>query len=197
MPLGLLGGTFDPPHLGHLVLGECAREQFGLDQVRFLPAGDPWRKAARGVTPAADRLTMTRLAVEGNPSFCVDAREFERPGPTYTIDTLRELRAEGAEVIVLILGSDALADMPAWREPEAIAVLARLAVAPKGAGAGESASLASQAGMSASAPPLVVEMPPLAISSTLVREQVHAGKSVRYLVPAAVEAYIRERGLYR
>ena len=197
MAVGVLGGTFDPPHVGHLVLGECARVQLGLERVAFMPAGDPWRKAGRDVSAAGHRLAMTRLAIEGNPTFRLDAREVERIGPTYTVDTLRELHAQGVDDVVLILGGDALADMPAWREPDVIAALARLAVAPTGADgdAGERAWLAAQIGLDA--PPVTVGMPPLPVSSTLVRERVREGRPIRYLVPDAVEAYIREHGLYR
>ena len=197
MPIGVLGGTFDPPHVGHLVLGECARVQLGLERVAFMPAGDPWRKAGRDVSAAGHRLAMTRLAIEGNPAFRLDAREVERIGPTYTVETLRELHAQGVDDVVLILGGDALADMPAWREPDVIAALARLAVAPTGADAdaGERAWLAAQIGLDA--PPVAVGMPPLPVSSTLVRERVREGRPIRYLVPDAVEAYIREHGLYR
>lgn len=195
MPIGLLGGTFDPPHVGHLVLGECAREQLGLERVYFMPAGDPWRKAGLGVTSAAHRLAMTHLAIADNPGFHLDEREVERIGPTYTVDTLREMHGQGLDDVVLILGSDALADMPAWRDPDVITALARLAVAPKGADQGEQAWLAAQLGLDA--PPIVVEMPPLPVSSTLVRERVQEGMPIRYLVPPAVEDYIREHGLYR
>lgn len=188
MPTGLLGGSFDPPHRGHLALGEAARRQLGLARVRLLPAGDPWRKAARGVTPAAERLAMTRLAVADDPAFEVDAREVERPGPSYTVDTLRELRDEGETDLVLILGGDALADLPAWREPEAILALARLAVAPR---AGEPVEAPAGARVT------VLAMPPLAVSSTLVRERIRAGEPVDDLLPAAVAAHVRARGLYR
>lgn len=195
MPIGLLGGTFDPPHVGHLVLGECARVQLGLDRVCFMPAGDPWRKAGRDVSSPTHRLAMTNLAIAGNPHFDLDEREVERIGPTYTVDTLRALHAQGLDDIVLILGSDALADMPAWREPDVITVLARLAVAPKGADQSEQAWLAAQAGLRE--PPIPVDMPPLPVSSTLVRERVRARLPIRYLVPEAVEEYIRLHGLYR
>ncbi len=195
MTIGLLGGTFDPPHVGHLVLGECARAQLGLDRVYFMPAGDPWRKAGRDVASATDRLAMTNLAIAGNPHFSLDEREVEHIGPTYTVDTLRELHGQGLDDIVLILGSDALADMPTWREPDVITALARLAVAPKGMDEGQQAWLAAQVGVDT--PPALVEMPPIPVSSTLVRERVREGRPIRYLVPETVEAYIRERGLYR
>ena len=195
MPIGLLGGTFDPPHLGHLVLGECARVQLGLDRVYFMPAGDPWRKAGRGVSSATHRLAMTHLAIADNPDFHLDEREVERIGPTYTVDTLREMHVQGLDEVVLILGSDALADMPAWREPDVITALARLAVAPKGADESEQAWLAAQAGLREA--PILIDMPPLPVSSTLVRDRVRLGVPIRYLVPEAVEAYIDLHGLYR
>ena len=195
MPIGLLGGTFDPPHLGHLVLGECARVQLGLDRVYFMPAGDPWRKAGRGVSSATHRLAMTHLAIADNADFHLDEREVERIGPTYTVDTLREMHVQGLDEVVLILGSDALADMPAWREPDVITALARLAVAPKGADESEQAWLAAQAGLREA--PIPIDMPPLPVSSTLVRDRVRLGVPIRYLVPEAVEAYIDLHGLYR
>ena len=195
MPIGLLGGTFDPPHLGHLVLGECARVQLGLDRVYFMPAGDPWRKAGRGVSSATHRLAMTHLAIADNPDFHLDEREGERIGPTYTVDTLREMHVQGLDEVVLILGSDALADMPAWREPDVITALARLAVAPKGADESEQARLAAQAGLREA--PIPIDMPPLPVSSTLVRDRVRLRVPIRYLVPEAVEAYIDLHGLYR
>lgn len=196
--IAVLGGTFDPPHLGHLVLGECVRWQFGCERVLFVPAGDPYRKtgtdtpenrragvaAARTVTPGATRIEMVRLAIAGNPHFEADGREVARAGPSYTVETLRELRAEGCEEIVLVLGSDALGDLPNWREPDEIRRLARIVVAEKEPGA-------SAGGFER------VEMPLLRISSTEIRGRVAAGKPIRYLVPEAVREYIEERGLYR
>jgi nicotinate-nucleotide adenylyltransferase len=127
---------------------------------------------------------MVRLAVAGNPAFAVDEREVLRPGPSYTVETLEALRAEGWAELVLVLGSDAAADLPNWREPERVRALARLVVAEK-------------PGTSVPAGFERVEMPPLGVSSTLIRERVRAGKPVRYLLPEAVEAFIAARGLYR
>ncbi|GMV84537.1 MAG: putative nicotinate-nucleotide adenylyltransferase [Dehalococcoidia bacterium] len=196
--IALLGGTFDPPHIGHLVLGECVRWQFECDRVLFVPAGDPYRKtgtdtaenrraavaAPRVVTPGTLRLEMVRLAIADNPRFAADGREVARAGPTYTIETLRELRAEGCEDLVLVLGSDTLADLPNWREPEEIRRLARVVVAEKEPGAD-------------TGPFDRVEMPLLRISSTGIRARVAAGKPVRYLVPEAVRQFIERKGLYR
>lgn len=184
LPLALLGGTFDPPHIGHLVLAECARVQFGAEKVLFLPAGDPWRKTGRAVTAAGDRLAMVSRAVASNSHFFVDDREVRRPGPTYTVDTLESLRDEGYDNLILILGSDAVADMPTWKQPDRIRQLATIVVARK-----DQASL--EAGMR------VVDMPNIGISSTDIRARVAAGKTIRYLVLAPVGAYIYEHGLYQ
>jgi nicotinate-nucleotide adenylyltransferase len=190
-PLLLLGGTFDPPHIGHLFLAECARHQFapGEDsRVLFLPAGDPYRKATRAVSPAHHRLAMTRLAIESNPHFALDDREVIRAGPSYTIDTLEELRAEGYTNLVLILGADAIADMPHWKQPERIADLATIAIAPK-----------SENVPGVSLPPnaTFVNMPLVPISSTVIRTRAAANQPIRYLVPDAVDAYIQLHGLYK
>lgn len=202
-PLVVVGGTFDPPHAGHLLLGECARVQFGARRVLYLPAGDPYRKTGsagpepgvfgpprRQVSPVAHRLEMTRLAIRGNRHFALDDREARRDGPTYTVDTLESLHAEGCDDIVLVFGSDAIADMPNWKQPARIVELARLAVVAKAPGVAVPAAPGG-----ATVTP--IEMPYLPISSTLVRERVARGLPVRYLVPDAVERYIRRHGLYR
>ena len=187
-PLVLLGGTFDPPHIGHLVAAESARVQFGAERAVFLPAGDPYQKRRPGhrtPAPAAQRVQMVRLAIASNTEFSLDEREVRRQGPTYTVDTLRELRAEGQEEIILIVGADAWAELGTWREPGTIRQLARIAVAPKPG--------APLPGPGAER----VAMPALDVSSTLIRQRVAAGLPIRYLVPDAVAAYIREHGLYR
>lgn len=194
-PTGILGGTFDPPHIGHLLMGECARVQLGLREVRFLPAGDPYHKAHSGITAANHRLAMVRLAVEANPSFTVDDREVRREGATYTVDTLRELRDEGIEQIVLILGADTLATFGTWREPGAIVDLAIIAIAPKGHTPEDIARLAREAGLPHD--PVVIDMPTLAVSSTVIRNRLRRAAPVRYLVPEPVLAYIEQQRLYR
>lgn len=200
-PLALLGGTFDPPHIGHLFLAECARVQFAAARVVFLPAGDPYRKTRedapfhREVSPARHRLAMTATAVDGSPHFAVDSRETRRKGPTYTIDTLEEYHASGQEELLLILGSDALADLPNWREPLRLAALARIVVAEKAGAEGSTPALAVAAGLPYT--PDVVEMPQLSISSTALRARIAAGKPVKYLLPDGVIEYIERHGLYR
>jgi nicotinate-nucleotide adenylyltransferase len=191
MRLGVFGGTFDPIHVGHLILAERAREQLRLDRVRFIPAGDPWRKASQEVTPAKQRLAMVKLAVADNPAFEVDDSEVLREGPTYTVDTLTQLRSRlhADDDIFFIVGEDALADMPFWHDPAGIAALAEIAVAPR-------------AGVELPVLPfgaerlLHIEMPYIGISSTELRQRVREGLSLRYLVPDLVDVYIQRNGLY-
>jgi nicotinate-nucleotide adenylyltransferase len=195
MKVGIIGGTFDPVHTGHLVLAEQARDELSLDLVLFIPAGDPWRKAHREITPAEHRLAMLRLAIEGNAAFGISDVELRRDGPTYTADTLETLAGERLDdAFYFIVGADALADLPNWHEPERIVRHAMLAVAPR-----DDTAVADVLLEVPQYAERVVRftMPRMDISSTDIRERVRAGRSVRYLVPAAVEAYIRERGLYR
>ncbi len=193
---GVLGGTFDPVHIGHLVLAEHAREQLELDTVLFMPAGHPWRKTGRDVTTAGHRVAMVRLAVQGNPWFDVSALEADRAGPSYTADTLEELHRQtpGADLF-LILGEDALADLPNWRWPERILETATIAVAARVTEppAGGDAAAALPGGK---ARIVHIQMPLIEISATDIRQRVAQGRSIRYLVPRPVEEYIREHGLY-
>ncbi len=195
MNIGFLGGTFDPVHVAHLVLAEQARDQLALDQVLFIPAGDPWRKSHRAITAAEHRLAMLRLAIEGNGAFAISDIELRREGPTYTADTLEALAGERLDdAFWFILGADALADLPNWREPERIVKHAMLAVAPRDVREVNAAEL----NIPALAGRLqLFDCPRLAISSTEIRERAAAGRSIRYLVPDAVAAYIEQHNLYR
>jgi len=184
--LGVLGGSFDPVHDGHLALGEAALKQLSLDKILFMPAGQQWRKAGRDVAPPEDRLEMIRLAIGGNPKFEVSTMEVEREGPTYTIDTLKALRAELSGVeIFFIVGADALADMPNWREPERIFELATVCVVARADEAVTDDRVTR------------IEMPEVEVSSSELRERVKKGRSVADLVPEAVERYLEEHKLYR
>ena len=194
MKVGVLGGTFDPVHNGHLALAEHAREQLALDLVLFIPAGEPWRKAHRTITSAEHRLAMLRLAIDGNDAFGISDIELRRNGPTYTADTLEALAAERLDdEFYFIIGADALADLPNWHEPERIAQHAILAVAPRDDRAADAAE-----------PPIHgianriqrFHMPPIDVSSTDIRARVAAGASITDLVPPAVERYIRDQALY-
>jgi nicotinate-nucleotide adenylyltransferase len=193
MRIGILGGTFDPPHIAHLILAEQAREQVALDEVWFIPAGDPWRKASRDVTPAAHRLAMTRLAIEGVQGFVVDDCEIRRDGPTYTVDTLQELRdrIDENDELFLLLGEDALADVPNWHEPERLADHAYIVVAPReGAHGPETLPFDPMRVVR-------IEMPFVDVSSTDLRQRARLGRSLRFFVPGAVLSYIEEHGLYQ
>ncbi|HEV8574516.1 MAG TPA: nicotinate-nucleotide adenylyltransferase [Dehalococcoidia bacterium] len=200
MRLGVFGGTFDPVHIGHLRLAENAREDeaLSLDKVLFVPAGEPWRKKDRLVSAAAHRATMLRLAIEGNDAFELSTIEVEREGPSYTVDTLEALGKQhpGAELF-LIMGEDALADLPNWHEPAQIMSLAKLAVASRGDSSPERLDAIQKVLPEIMASVVSVPMEVLQISGSLIRESVRRGRSIRFLVPPAVEAYIHERALYR
>ena len=195
MTLGIFGGTFDPIHTGHLIVARAALETLGMAEVLFVPAGKPWMKAGEDVSPREDRARMVELAVAGDPQFGVSRLEVERRGETYTLDTLRALPAEGGRP-VLLLGADAFAGFPAWREPSEIARLARIAVL--GRPGRDTAAIIDEVKAevpNVDAAPL--EAPLIEISATAIRDRVRRGLPIRDLVPPAVADYIADRGLYR
>jgi len=196
--IGVFGGTFDPIHLGHLIVAEEAAERLGLEKVFFVPAKDPWRKPRKDVADAVDRLKMVRLAVEGNPRFSVSTVDMEREGPSYSVDTLEDLRrSEGASAdFHFILGYDALADLPNWREPGRLADIAHL-VAVVRPGYRVDWSALERVVANAQERIALLEIPEVGISSTELRRRVAEGRSIRYWVPESVDAYIRSQGLYR
>lgn len=199
--IGLFGGTFDPPHVGHLTLAECAREQLRLERVVFMPAGTPPHKRGRVTTPAAARVAMTRLAVHGNRGFKVSTFEARRGGPSFTVDTLRALRrAHPRAALWLVVGADSLEEFHTWREPDAILALARLAVAPRPGAAprrrGAHGPARRRGGRPAAADVTWLDHPPLEVSSSAVRARARAGRSIRYLVPDAVARYAERHRLY-
>jgi len=197
--LGVLGGTFDPPHAGHLTLGEVALSHLALDKVLFIPAGEPWRKEGQEISLAEDRLAMTRLAVAGNPRFEASAVEIERPGPSYIVDTLGELLARhGPETeLYVILGQDALLDLPNWKEPRRIVALAWLAVALRSPGRDLDVTDLEAAVPGISRRLIVLPMSYVDVSATALREWARKGADLRDLVPPSVEAYIKEHALYQ
>jgi nicotinate-nucleotide adenylyltransferase len=216
MTLVVFGGTFDPPHYAHLLLAECARAELGGSRVVFLPAGDPYHKHAAAPadhepTAAEHRLAMLRLAVADNDRFVVDDRELRREGPSYTVDTLSEIAAEGNPDLTLVIGSDSLGDFPFWKEPQRILALARIAIATKPSELGDGGAPAFRARRTPDSPGAPADlvsrltkqsfqlrtMPQVAISSTIIRARVRDRLPIRYLVPDAVESYIREHRLYR
>jgi nicotinate-nucleotide adenylyltransferase len=213
-PIGILGGTFDPIHYGHLRLGEELGEALRLDEVRLLPSGTPPHRSA----PAASsehRLAMTRLAAQGNPRFRVDERESNRSGPGYMLETLASLRAEvgPTQALVLLLGADAFLELATWHRWHELFALAHIAVAHRPGFPVERWAeqmphpLAREYSARLMQQPLAVHLSPaggivvapftaLDISATALRELLRAGKSARYLLPAAVLDYIRSNGLY-
>jgi nicotinate-nucleotide adenylyltransferase len=196
--LGILGGTFDPIHHGHLVAAEEASYQLALDRVLFVPAGAPPHKPARPISPASHRLRMVELAIAGKPHFAVSRVDIDRPAPSYTVDTLKLLRAEwGRETrFFFIEGNDSLSDMVNWYQPQRLIELCELAVVRRPGSEIDLPALEKRL------PGLTervhwVQIPLLEISSTDLRARIRAGRSISYLVPREVEAYIQEHGLYR
>ena len=196
MNIGVLGGTFDPIHMGHLVVAEEARIKLGFREVLFVPAGQPWLKLDRNITPASHRVEMVRRAIAGNPHFKLCTIEVERLGSSYTVDTLTTLRKQlGNEAsLFFILGRDTLAGLHLWKEPKKLVQLCRLVVAPR-LGSKDLKHLET------SIPGLLdkviqLDMPVIGISSAEIRQRMAQGLSVRYLVPHEVEKYIAEQKVY-
>jgi nicotinate-nucleotide adenylyltransferase len=193
--VGVLGGTFDPVHVAHLLIAEAAREQLSLDLVLFIPAGEPWRKSHREITPAEHRLAMLKMAVEDNDAFGVSDIELRRSGPTYTADTLAALAGERLDdAFWFIVGADALADLPNWHEPARIVEHARIAAAPRDV---QEANVVAQGVAEFRDRIDLFDAPRIELSSGKIRERVAAGRSIRYLVPDAVADYIAHQALYR
>jgi nicotinate-nucleotide adenylyltransferase len=199
--VGILGGTFDPVHLGHLAVAEEVRETLGLERVLFVPAGRPPHKPDRPISPAADRVAMVGLAIAGNPAFELSRVEVDRPGPSYAVETLAILTSEAerrGEVpdFTFILSAEAFAELGSWREPDRLLSLCRMAVVPR-AGRPEPGRDWFERRFPGLADRVTfVDGPGLAISATAIRERVRRGRSIRYLVPDAVIAYIGDHGLY-
>jgi nicotinate-nucleotide adenylyltransferase len=194
--LGILGGTFNPPHLGHLVCAQEAYLQLELDRVMLIPARIPPHKPIEEEPGAEHRLELCRLAVQGDERFAASGLELARSGPSYTVDTLRELRTEAPDNdLFLIVGGDIAAGLPQWRESEQVLELARLAVANR-RGTPEASVQAALHAVRGGERAAFFQMPQIAISSTMVRERVRTGQPIRYLVPDPVSGYIERRGLY-
>lgn len=201
MRIGVFGGTFDPVHMGHLILAEQCREQARLEQVWFVPAARPPHKQERELTPFAQRVDMLALAVAGYPAFQVNDLEKDRPGPSYTIDTLDELGRRHPEAeLHLILGSDCLPDLPSWREPARIAACAGLLIVTRPAWPiwpVEQLKSALQLGEDVTLRLQVVHAPLIEIASRDLRRRCTEGRTIRYMVPRAIETYIETHRLYR
>ena len=193
--LGVMGGTFDPIHFGHLVTAEEALVQFALDEVAFVPTGRPWMKEEGEVSPAEDRYLMTVIATASNPRFRVSRIEVEREGPTYTVDTLHALGAENPDAeLYFITGADAMLEILEWKDTEEVLRLAHFIAATR---PGYDLTLFESRAETRHPNVSVMSIPALAISSTDVRERVREGRPIRYLVPEGVKSYIEKAELYR
>jgi nicotinate-nucleotide adenylyltransferase len=196
MRLGLFGGTFDPIHMGHLILAESCREACALDRVWFVVAGAPPHKPGER-TSVADRLEMVRIAIAGHPAFEVSDLETRRPGPHYSVETIEQVHRERPDdALFFLIGADSLADLPQWREPGRIASMATVVVVDRPGVPLAPPSRWPDLGPSA-LPFRRVTIPPIGIASHDLRRRVSEGRSIRYQVPRGVEAYIDAHGLYR
>lgn len=182
MRIGVLGGSFDPIHHGHLIAAEALMESLELDEVRLVVAREQPLKTGRHAAPADDRASMVEVALRGAPRLVADRSELSRGGPSYTVDTLRAFRSRWPDAeLVLLVGSDAAEELPRWREIEAVRSLARVVVFTRGGTATEGS----------------VVVPRLDISSSDIRERVRTGRSIRFWVPDSVAAYVARSRLYR
>ncbi len=202
--IAIMGGSFDPIHLGHLAAAEEAREALGLERVLFVPAGVPPHKPGGTVASVADRVAMVEVAIAGNPAFELSRLEVDRPGPSFTADTVDALATDARRLgrapdLTVILSAETFRDLPTWHEPARLLRSARIAVVPR---AGYPATDPEWiAGLSGEVPDLedrvdILDGPSLDVSSTEIRARVAAGRSIRYLVPAAVADHIARSGLY-
>lgn len=198
MRRGILGGTFDPIHTGHLILAQEVLWRLGLEDISFMPAGLPWMKG-RPVVESAHRRAMVELAIADNPLFRLATNELDRPGETFTVDTLEELRAGemSGDELLFVMGADTLRTLPQWKEPAKLLELTRLVVALRpGHGQIDMRPL-EDIDPHASERIMIVNMPMIEISGTEVRRRVSAAEPVRYLVPDAVASYIEGHDLYK
>ena len=196
MRLGIYGGTFDPIHYGHLLLAERCRDELQLDEVWFIPAGSPPHKQGRVSTPAKARMAMVEFAVSGFPEFRVSRIELERVGPSYTVQTLEQVRASApSREVFLLMGADSIAELVTWKDPARILELAQVVAVNR---AGEKPDLSSlnelmqQTGRTVR----TIEMPAMGISASEIRSRVALKQSIRFLTPRPVEMYIRQNNLY-
>lgn len=195
--IGILGGTFDPPHIGHLILAETAREQLGLSKVLFVPAGQPVHKLDQTVHPAEQRVELTRLAIAGHPQFQLDTTDIDRPPPHYTATLLPLLQEKFPQSSFwLLIGGDSLRDLLSWHQPAAILAQCRLAVLPRPGAEYDWTSLTT------ALPDLpqkvtFLDGPAISLSSTQIRQWAATGRTLRYLAPPPVLALIQELNLYR
>ncbi len=195
--VGILGGTFDPPHIGHLILAEEARDQLHLDRVLFVPAGDPPHKRDRRLTPVEHRLMMVSLAIADNDAFFLSRVDADRPGPHYTVDMVRIIRQQYPPPVELyfLMGFDSLADLPNWHKPEELLAMCQLVALTRFDVELDWDYLESKLpGVRKRV--RILDMPELEVASHVIQQRVRQGRTIRYQVVPAVEAYIYKYGLY-
>ena len=199
MRLGLFGGTFDPVHFGHLLLAERCREECRLDQVWFIPAGNPPHKTGELISPGSQRAELLEFAIAGHPQFSVNRMELAREGRSFTVETLRELASQDPDrELFFLIGADSLADLPLWRDPAGIARLATIVAVNRGdRPLPPLESLRSQLGDAVMSRIQMVAMPGIDLSATDIRRRAREGKSIRFMTPRACEVYIEQHGMYR
>jgi nicotinate-nucleotide adenylyltransferase len=198
MKIGVLGGTFDPIHLGHIKIAEEARASLEMSEVILVPAGQPLLKPAHPITPAQHRLQMLNLAISGRPHFRVSAVEIERPGPSYTVDTIAEMRGQlaGDDEVFFILGWDSLEQLPEWREPSRLIRMCCLVAVPRPGYHRPSLEALEASIPGVSKRVVLLDKPRIDISASVIRERAAQGLSLRSLVPEPVAEYIRQHKLY-
>lgn len=197
--IGLLGGTFDPVHFGHIHVAEAVLDGLSLNEIKFMPAGKPWMKSASNVTPPEHRLAMLQLAIRKNPAFSVSTIEIDRPGPTYTVDTLHQLQqtANTGEQHYLIMSWSTLAELPEWKEPSAIVEMCNIVVLPRPGYNKPDPAVLEQQIPGIKSKLIWLNTPWMKISSTAIRERVARGLSIADAVPAEVAVYIENNRLYK
>ncbi|MBA7632545.1 Nicotinate-nucleotide adenylyltransferase [subsurface metagenome] len=197
MNIGVLGGTFDPIHIGHLLVAEEVAARLDPSRILFVPAGQPWLKANNAISPAEHRLEMVRLAIAGKPGFELSTIEIERPGPTYTVDTIAELQAQlGGDELFFILGWDNLSQLPQWHQPARLIKMCRLVAVPR-----VDFPLPDLPSLEKELPGIsqrviLFDAPRIDINASEIRRRAAEGFSIGELVPEPVERYIKEHGLY-
>ena len=199
--VGILGGTFDPIHYGHLAIAEEVREALGLERVLFVPAGVPPHKPGRIISAPEHRVAMIKTAIAGNPAFELSRIEIDRPGPSYAVDTLDLLDAQARAAdrepnFTFILSAEAFAELTTWREPRRLLTLCRMAVVPRGGRAEPGRAWLEEHLPGQEDRVIFLDRPNIGLSATGIRERVARGRSIRYLVPDAVSAYIVDHALY-
>ena len=198
MNIGVMGGTFDPVHLGHLAVAEEARARLNMAEILFVPAGQPWLKTDTYISPAEHRVNMLRLAIADKPYFKLSTMEIERAGASYAVDTAAELKGQldAADELFFILGWDSLAELPQWREPQRLLEMCNLVVAPRPGYSAPDLKKLEVAIPGLSQRALILDKPQIDISASEIRKRVAQGLSIHHLVPEPVNSYIKEHKLY-